>query len=404
MNRPSSASAAALPARPASPDWAIDVPFVLSLIFLPLARSVVTACWAALAVVLAWRLARGEVALPFSVKFGVWVYLLSWGVSVLGSVAPWVSFWSWVGIVGACVPVVAVAARRPGAPVHPAVRWTWLLCALVLGAWLVGERLTGHFHLSGTYARGLAYPMMPNSNGAAQYSLVLFAWTFAMALDPREKLSGWARAALWLIPAALVAAGGSRTTWVPFAVVALGLAWWRGKPVMGLAALAFFAGCSWLFPQAMLTKAWMLKDVGDLSIRGRLQGWETALRMFAERPFSGQGLGAWPVAWTLLRRPEYAPHWPHAHSFYFNTLALCGVLGLAGFAAYLAGFHRLWRAGLKNRESSGAEQAMAFALLALALASMTDLTFWAEPGYFFFALTAFTWRTVTYERVNSVNP
>jgi O-antigen ligase len=371
-------------------DWPVVGLLAVSLVCLPVARAAVSATWIALGLLLLWRGVRRELHVPRELVLGTCCLLITWGISIGSSIDLRGTLRGWWACAAMCVPVLAVASRRDRGPLPRALEAAWLAATLLLGAWLIFEMRAGLHLLSGPFP-GLAYPMMPNPNTAAQYLLLVFAWSFAAAaLAPRP--AGWWRHAAWAGAALLLACTHSRAAWPAFAAVAAFSSWRARRPIMGVAAAAVFVAGNWVLPQSLWDRAVQLTRLGDVSVVGRLQGWVAALRMIARRPFTGEGLGAWQAAYPQVRSPDFPVDWPHAHSFYLSVLAETGFLGLLGFAALLWSFRRVWRAGWSAPDVLPEELGMTAALLGTALVAVFDVAWAGEPGYAFLALAAFTLR------------
>ncbi|HVP38071.1 MAG TPA: O-antigen ligase family protein [Candidatus Saccharimonadales bacterium] len=387
---PHGAAPTAQPAAPAT-DWWVVGPLSAGLLCLPLARAGTSAASIVLALVLAWRLVRRELQIPRELTFGIACFLITWGLSISGSLDDRASLRDWLGWVAVCLPVLAVAGRRAAGPLPAGLQAAWISVSLLLGAWVVAEMWLGLHLLSGTFPGRVSLPMLPNPNATAQYLLLLFAWCFAFALRARGRAAGWWHAA-W-VPAALLLSGcHTRASWPAFAAV-VGFSSRRARrPILGWTAVAVFVAGNWLLRESLWQRVVDLTALSDESIQGRVQGWVVALRMIARRPFTGEGLGAWKTAYGLLRSPDFRPLWPHAHNFYLHTLAETGFLGLLGFGALLWGFRRVWWAGWSDPEPAAEELAMTAALLGTAMVALFDVTWGGEAGYAFLVLAAFALR------------
>src|SRR5207244_3749575 len=174
------------------------------------------------------------------------------------------------------------------------------------------------------------------------------AWAFAFALSAEPPGGRLAWTAGWILAVRAVAASNARAGCPPFLAVTVFSCWGTGRPIMGAAAGARFLPSNWISPASLLGRAEEFADPESIGTRGRIEGWETAVRMIAERPFTGEGLGAYPAAYSLLRSPDYPARWYHAHNMILGLLAETGALGLAGFVVLLLAFRRVWRAGWKR--------------------------------------------------------
>ena len=368
-------------------DWPIVGPLGASLICLPISRAATSLAWMALAAVMVWRATRRELRIPREMTFGIACWLITWAISIGGSPDPLGTARAWWAAASMAVPVLAVGARRDHGPLPRVVEAVWITSTLLLGVWVVVELRLGLHWLSGRYGR-LSYPMMPNPNTAAQYLLLLFAWAFAGALGGRR--ASWWRHLAWVGAAALLAATLTRAVWPAYVVVAGFCSWRARRPIMGLAAAAAFLAGNWILPWSLWARATEPGVTNSVQFLGRLQGWVVALRMFAWRPFTGEGLGAWRQAYAVLRSPGFPVAWPHAHQFYLHVLAEAGFLGLLGFGVFLLWtFRSVWRRGWRGPDALPEELGMTAALLGTALVALVDMTWVGEPGYAFLALAAF---------------
>jgi O-antigen ligase len=114
-------------------------------------------------------------------------------------------------------------------------------------------------------------------------------------------------------------------------------------------AAAFFAAPAvfLLLPESLQTRFETIvnPDVGPANARqsgeGRLLGLQTGFELWAENPLGGVGPGAWrPATGSPLE----------SHNLYGQLVGELGALGLAGFAAVLAGFWVNWRAVQRVRK------------------------------------------------------
>ena len=383
-------SGEAAPGRSAGPDWPVVGLLGLSLVCLPMTRSGVSACWVALIALMAWRAARHQLRPPRDLVFGIACLLITWGVSIGGSQDVRKTVSEWTGVAGMCLSALAVGARRDRGPLPRTLEAAWLAGALLLGAWVVLELRLG-LHILSDFPGRLSYPMIPNPNIAAQYLLVVFAWTFAAALVGVRPASWWRHLA-WGGAALLLACTRTRGVWPAFAAVVLFSCWRTRRPIMGVVAAGVFVAGNWVLPQSLWDRAVLLTRLHDVSMLGRLQGWVAALRMFARWPFTGVGLGAWRAVYPLVRLPGSPDVWYHAHNFYLNLLAETGLLGMLGFAALLWSFRSVWRRGFTAPNVLPEELGMTAALLGTAIAALFDVAWTGEPGYAFMVLAAFTLR------------
>lgn len=376
--------------RPRVPtDWPLQLLLAASLALLPCTRTGTTLAWTAMAALLAWRLARRETSIPGPILVGAGLCLATRLLSILSSVDVGATWRAWLGWAGLTLPVLAVAGRRDRGPIPGWLHLAWLGSTLGLGLWLLGELLSGCHILLGPLAL-LGFPMMMNATDAGHYCVLLFAWIFAFALEARGN-SRFAWHAGWITAVAMLAACSEKAPALAFLGATAFSCWRARRPIMGAWAVAAFGVFSWVFPRTMWQRAVELGNLHDASILYRLKAARAALKMFAERPFTGEGFGAWKSAYAVARVP--GDPWPlfHTHNVYLQTLAETGLLGTAGLLALFWGFRRVWRSALRDPHPFPEELGITAALAGFAVAGMFDEMWVAERGYAFFVLAALAW-------------
>ena len=158
----------------------------------------------------------------------------------------------------------------------------------------------------------------------------------------------WAR-----IPAALLAVlltvtmalTGSRSGLIGFFSGLLFL-WWRGRRrlVTGLCGLAIIGAGLVVLPDQYKTRyATIGSKQIDSSSQGRLDVWKVGLRMVADHPVTGIGIGCFSLAHAERYSPEFQENPLIAHSLYVGVLAELGVCGALVFFAFVFGMLRLNR-------------------------------------------------------------
>lgn len=238
--------------------------------------------------------------------------------------------------------------RAYGLSPHPNILGGILACGLLL---LIGVRTSGR------------------AAGLARRGVVLLA---AVALVVTFSRGAWLGALAGVVAGfAVLAAGADRRalrTWTVSAALALAVAL-----AAGVAARDAVAARTGLVPTIAPTE---VRSVDERLEQIRL-GWRVAL----ERPLTGSGASALPIAMRALEPAFafafYAPH--------LVPLAVAGELGLAGGAAYLAMIGAPWALLVRRRRANvrfGPELAGASAALAaLTVVSLFDDYPWAGgPG------------------------
>ncbi|MCD6302470.1 MAG: O-antigen ligase family protein [Anaerolineae bacterium] len=114
-------------------------------------------------------------------------------------------------------------------------------------------------------------------------------------------------------------------------------------------ALAAWPWLATLIPQGAIERLWEgLRWLGtDLSaieitdanfaVIERRAHWVAAWRMFAQKPWTGVGLGQYATVYPEVALPRWADPLGHAHNLYLHVLAEQGLLGIAGLAVFFGG-------------------------------------------------------------------
>jgi hypothetical protein len=253
--------------------------------------------------------------------------------SVLALPAAWVVTWA-----------ALTSTPSNGAP-WPAGRGRWLLPATTAGAVLTC--LWGWFLWLG--AGELSYQITSTfglHNALAGY--LLLAWPLAAigavrAAAARERALYTAAALLLAVTLVLTYSKASIVTLLgQLAVLGAYLllqrshAAVRGRFSAGLITAGAAAVALLLLP-GVRGALLQLAELDSYSMLGRLRFWEAALRMFADRPLAGYGLGSFGYVF-----PQYQRDWlfysVDPHSWPLQLLAELGLLGLLVVLAVGAGF------------------------------------------------------------------
>lgn len=158
---------------------------------------------------------------------------------------------------------------------------------------------------------------------------------------------------------------GTRSAWITFAVVSIALVTrevmqsgtfnWKG-PVALILAVVLAAGAAWqLSPQfkhrlQATTQTLVDDNAIDRAVAQRLDIWQGATAMVADRPLTGVGVRGFRFAWPSYEQID-PDHWQsdsarnalHAHHLILEVLAETGLIGLLGFVVAVAVAARLWR-------------------------------------------------------------
>lgn len=158
----------------------------------------------------------------------------------------------------------------------------------------------------------------------------------------RARRGGEAGAGFWLsgLGAALVGFAGAKSVWGWIALLAV-LPWFLPERFgtrarRSVAAVAVFAA------------AWKFGGASD-----RLDWWWTGLRMFADAPLTGVGLGGYGGAFLAYRAGHGAVQTVSVHSAPVQLLAETGILGAGAFCwAAAAALRGRWRRAYEERRGA----------------------------------------------------
>jgi O-antigen ligase len=82
----------------------------------------------------------------------------------------------------------------------------------------------------------------------------------------------------------------------------------------------------------------------NFAVLERLAHWQAGLRMFADYPWLGVGIGNYAVAYERYALPYWYDALGHAHNIYVNFLAETGILGAGAFVLFwLSALWFAWR-------------------------------------------------------------
>ena len=136
----------------------------------------------------------------------------------------------------------------------------------------------------------------------------------------------------------------------------------------------------------------------DGSWQGRLADWRGAARLVAARPLDGIGLGRYPFrqsAWAdggLTLAPDARPSLSEeAHSFYLQTAAETGLIGLGLYAAVLLTFTLQALRGLRRSHGRRADGRAALLIASLSLAAGQAVDALASPSWQFAETSLLFW-------------
>ena len=134
--------------------------------------------------------------------------------------------------------------------------------------------------------------------------------------------------------------------------------WWhcRRRLVVGVIGLAIIGGGLLLLPDQYKTRYATIgsKEI-DNSGQGRLDVWKVGLRMVADHPLTGIGIGCFSAVHAARYSPEFQRDPLVAHSLYVEVLAELGVLGAVAFFAFVIEMFRLNRRARRALRLEGEE-------------------------------------------------
>jgi len=265
---------------------------------------------------------------------------------------------------------VAVCAATLAAPAERRL----ILSATLLagsGAGLLGwyQFLAGvgppGFLLFGRFMRAYGAFRQPNPY-AGYLGLVLpVALSLLIAYWPWRAGRPWADRVLWLLAlaAALTTAPAiimswSRGAWFGAAAGLLVVLLGRSRRfaviavVLGaaLAGVIFVGSFDRAVPAVLSTRLtdfadyFTFRDVSAIkpnpttwAVIERMAHWQAALRMFADRPWLGVGIGNYEAVYAAYRLPRWLDPLGHAHNYYLNIAAEAGILGLLAYVLFWLG-------------------------------------------------------------------
>lgn len=210
---------------------------------------------------------------------------------------------------------------------------------------------TIHHKVLENYGGG-GYVAVGNLNSHLTYAGVLLPIFFlALALWLGRLRSWW-----WGLAAALIGFGllfsFTRSAWIGAACGVLVLGLFRGRRAVlaAVGGLAGIAAVALLFEPALRHRLLSVLQIGD-DPRARL--WRTALRIAADHPWTGAGLGAYKTQFPLYKVPGEYLSTVHPHSDPLNVLVETGLLGSVAWVALWVLFFLGTRAPREPAEGRG---------------------------------------------------
>lgn len=164
---------------------------------------------------------------------------------------------------------------------------------------------------------------------------------WALLINHRDgKIKGlWAVMAMLLI---FLAVNGTRGAWLSVPLACITAAFMsnigRKKIYMLMLAAALGIGGTVITVPQLQARVQSIADLSDNSKLSRLQMWRSATNMFLDHPLTGVGAGCYPKAYKekyILSDAREKDNIGHAHSNFFQILADRGLIGIAGYCAFV---------------------------------------------------------------------
>jgi putative inorganic carbon (hco3(-)) transporter len=214
----------------------------------------------------------------------------------------------------------------------------------------------------------------------------------------------------WRIPAALgvllftltMSLTGSRSGLIGF-FTGLIFLWWhcRRRLVVGLIGLTFIGGGLVVLPDQYKARyATIGSKQIDSSSQGRLDVWQVGLRMVADHPITGVGIGCFSPAHAERYSPDLQSNTRVAHSLYVEVLSELGVLGALAFFTFVFEVFRLNLRARRALRVDGRDwqgewlvlQGLAAGVFLLLFTGIFGTNFARHTWYVYGALGAAIWR------------
>jgi putative inorganic carbon (HCO3(-)) transporter len=191
--------------------------------------------------------------------------------------------------------------------------------------------------------------LVPTPRGAARHGIALPSPFYSL----KGQWLNWLALVSFVAVAAAIGMSWSRGAWLGFAasfVVVNLIRSRRGAIALAVAVLvaatAGLLGGSSLFPASVVERLTSflpfvgVQDVRALEITDqnyasveRLAHWQSALDMWADRPWVGVGFGNYEAAYPQYALPKWSLALGHAHNYYLNIAAEAGLIGLLSYLA-----------------------------------------------------------------------
>ncbi len=224
-----------------------------------------------------------------------------------------------------------------------------------------------------------------NFNGIAITMNSIIPFIYYLMLHYETRWKKIAMALMLAVSIITLVLTGSRGGLLGFLTL-IGIFWYRSqqKLVTG-AALAFILIVGWFSIEDNRRDRYMSilssQEQRDESAQGRLDAWVDGLFLFAEKPLTGVGAGAF--AWARVTKFGV---YLQPHSMYVQILAELGIIGAVLYGLFLAGIFRINNRILSTIQTRGSPDSMLVALALSITASCYSLMvtgIFAHSGYRF---------------------
>ncbi len=184
---------------------------------------------------------------------------------------------------------------------------------------------------------GRVYSTFSNPNNFAELLILFLPFFAALFAATENKITKAATVLGFAITTVALAMTYSRSCWVGFALAAVVFICIYNKKL--LIPFAFLVICAIPFlPDSIMNRIFTIGSMEDSSNSYRLYIWESCFNMIKDFGLTGIGLG--PESFKAIY-PGYASPVaitaPHSHMLYMEIVIEMGILGAAGFFAYIFG-------------------------------------------------------------------
>ena len=319
----------------------------------------------------------------------------------------------WTPFMLTFVAVIAVSASQATdihASLRELVKWLELLVIYLAGARFVTGRAQMQFLVACLVAAGVSQALLGYIQFAFQLGPAAFVHgRFLRAYGTFDQPNPYAGYLNMVLPLALsmaiLARSGRERFWYGLASLALAGALLasesRGALLAGSLAVLVVLACAsrpwyrlvWLGALAGALAAWLaalglvptsvfsrvLDAIGlggvsfghvtdaNFSAVERAAHWLAGVRMFADHPLLGVGIGNYADAYPAYHPRGWYAALAHAHNYYINIAAEAGVLGLAAYVLFAGS--ALWYSYAAIRQSTGSASAVALGVLGALVAT-----------------------------------